>query len=229
MSSRFWLCLGLICGLHLALSHEVLAQATVEGCSPTVMDAMKAKAKAEVAYDVAVTEEIVDKPDSVLATTCFNKAATNSGEKGGAIFSGSGPLLSGLSQVVGPSLQVMYQNFEGAEGFDSANVVKYTGPEALSIGAAAGGNNCDGVSKLWERVEGRGVTGGVPYATFSDLMSGSLSGGTDFDSNMAASQTTFTNLNSTMGQIAPTAVPAFNNNQSSCQVLQTAGVVSSCP
>ncbi|MCK5659116.1 MAG: hypothetical protein KAH96_04495, partial [Alphaproteobacteria bacterium] len=60
----------------------------VEGCNPLVMDAMKAKAQAQVAYDVAVISQLISQPDSVLAMSCFNQAANISAKEGGAIFSG---------------------------------------------------------------------------------------------------------------------------------------------
>ena len=58
------------------------------GCDPAVWQAMTAKAEAQVAYDTAVTDELVNKPDSVLTLTCFSDAAGVSAKNGGAIFSG---------------------------------------------------------------------------------------------------------------------------------------------
>ena len=51
--------------------------APVKGCNQTVLTAMEAKAQARVAYDVASTEQVLDKPDSVLFMTCFNNSAGN--------------------------------------------------------------------------------------------------------------------------------------------------------
>jgi hypothetical protein len=235
--------LSFLSALLLASSLPAAAQ-TVEGCSPTVMNAMKAKAEAKVAYDVAVTEQVVDKPDSVLATTCFNKAASNSAQKGGAIFSDegaaawSGPLATGLKNVVEPSLDVMYENFEGSAGIvlnpvTALPAVEYDGDPARAIGAAAGGTDCEGVKNLWEQIQSRGVAGGIPFVTQENLMNTGFGGGAgfgdDFESNWLASSSIFTNLDTSVGALGPTAVPAFSGNSSSCQVLQQAGVVSTCP
>jgi hypothetical protein len=223
------------------ISANAYAQA-VPGCKPEVMNAMKAKAEAKVAYDVAVTEEIVAKPDSVLATTCFNKAAKNSAVKGGGIFSDvpppgatswTGPLASGLPTVIEEPLSVMYGNFDGAEGREGINSNLYSS-NASSLNVS--GNDCNGVKDLWSRVEGGGVTGGVPYVTFNDLQNGTIPGGSaaagdDFTNNFAASTGSgvFSNLKTSMTATQPATAPSFTGNQSSCEVLRTAGVVSNCP
>lgn len=74
----------------------------VAGCDPNVWNALTAKADAQVAYDVAVTRQMINKPDSVLTLTCFDQAAGVSANVGGAIFSRSfaGPL--GLIMPVAP-------------------------------------------------------------------------------------------------------------------------------
>ncbi len=69
------------------ISTSALA-ATAVGCDPLVMTALSAKAEAQVAYDTAVTREMIDKPDSVLTLTCFDQVAGVSAKQGGAIFSG---------------------------------------------------------------------------------------------------------------------------------------------
>ena len=78
----------------------------VEGCNPLVMDAMKAKAQAQVAYDVAVISQLISQPDSVLAMSCFNQAANISAKEGGAIFSGDFTLQ--LEPLITPALQSWY-------------------------------------------------------------------------------------------------------------------------
>ena len=77
---------------------ESWAQVTAPGCSQAVMNAMNARAQAEMAYDIAVTNQMLAKPDSVLAMTCFSNAAGVSAANGGAIFSGD--FTSQLNTVV---------------------------------------------------------------------------------------------------------------------------------
>jgi len=59
------------------------------GCSQAVWTALNAKAQAQVAYDVAVTRQMINKPDSVLSLTCFSQAAGVSAANGGVIYSGN--------------------------------------------------------------------------------------------------------------------------------------------
>jgi hypothetical protein len=225
-----------------AQAHAQAEPGSVPGCKPKVMRAMQAKAEAKVAYDVAVTQQFVKKPDSVLATTCFNKSAKNSADKGGAIFSDvpppgavewTGPLETGLPTIIEDSLNTMYENFDGAEGHEGINSDLYS-PSASSLDVT--GVDCDGIKNLWSRVEDGGVTGGVPYVTFNDLENGTVPGGTaaagdDFMNNFAASTESgvFSNLGSSMAAIQPPAAPSFTGNQSSCEVLRTAGIVPNCP
>lgn len=77
------------------------AGAQVVGCNPAVMNAMNARAQAQMAYDIAVTNEMIDKPDSVLDLTCFSNAAGVSAAVGGSIFSGD--FTAGLNPVVATS------------------------------------------------------------------------------------------------------------------------------
>ncbi|MFH1157967.1 MAG: hypothetical protein V1721_03670 [Pseudomonadota bacterium] len=78
----------------------------VEGCNPLVMTAMKAKAQAQVAYDVAVISQLISQPDSVLAMSCFNQAANISAKTGGSIFSGDFTVQ--LTPIITPALQSWY-------------------------------------------------------------------------------------------------------------------------
>ena len=82
------------------------ARAQVEGCNPLVMDAMIAKSQAQVAYDVAVISQLISQPDSVLAMTCFNQAASISAVDGGSIFSGDFTVQ--LTPLITPALQTWY-------------------------------------------------------------------------------------------------------------------------
>jgi hypothetical protein len=74
------------------------APVVTAGCDQDIWNAMNAKAQAQVAYDVAVTRELIDKPKSVLLLTCFKDAAKISAVKGGAVFSGD--FSGGLSTIM---------------------------------------------------------------------------------------------------------------------------------
>lgn len=101
-----------------------------EGCNPLVMDAMKAKAQALVAYDVAVISQFISQPDSVLAMSCFNQAANISAKEGGAIFSGDFTVQ--LTPLITPALQSWY---------GSGNICGFVCPNGK------GGGNCYGNRK----------------------------------------------------------------------------------
>jgi hypothetical protein len=70
-------------------SSAAFAQNVAAGCSQAVWTALNAKAQAQVAYDVAVTRQMINKPDSVLSLTCFSQAAGVSAANGGVIYSGN--------------------------------------------------------------------------------------------------------------------------------------------
>lgn len=213
-------------GLALSLFCGMAAAQAIPGCDDDVKEAMEKKSEAKVAVDVAVTEEIVKKPDSVLALTCFNKAAGTIAARGGAIFSGD--FTSVLTPTVKDSLEAMYDDFADAEGFDTAGVVNYAAT------ALVDDPSCDGIQNLWGQIKNKGVTGGVPYATFGELLSGTLPAGAggNFIKNWSAALTngTFSDLNSALASLPNTPIPNFSGSTSSCQVLLTAGVIPGpCP
>ena len=76
----------------------------VAGCNQDVWNALVAKSNAQVAYDAAVTREMINKPDSVLTLTCFDQAAGISAKTGGNIFSGDfTPDLQNIMRVTYPA------------------------------------------------------------------------------------------------------------------------------
>lgn len=201
--------------------------ATVEGCNPAILDAMQKKAQAKAAYDVAVTEQTVNKPDSVLATTCVNKAAGVSAERGGNIFSGSFIGNTNFASVITDALSAFFAQFADAEGFDTPSTVDYaaTTPEDNA--------ECPGLENLWERMKEKGVASGVPFVTFSDLISGAIPGtaGSRFQKNWetAASDGIFSQLQDAINALPVPAIPSFTNAKTMCAVLAAAGVSGSCP
>ena len=79
------------------------SHALVEGCDPDVWEATKATAEGRVAYDVAVSEEVSNQPDSVLALSCADQAFRVGASEGGSIFSGD--FTQQMTQVVNQPLQ----------------------------------------------------------------------------------------------------------------------------
>jgi hypothetical protein len=224
----------------LALATAAKAQ-VIEGCDPNVMAAAQAKAQARVAYDTAVTEETIDKPDSVLAMTCFNNLsgwAADGTNGGGAIFSGDFRTLPGFSQVIGDGLQGFFDDFVDASGNDSG-VVDYaaTTPTASTT--------CTETQDHWGEIKLQGVQKGVPYPVLSDLggwidpatlapgaVTTPAGSGTNFTSNWGVSSGTdnlFSGLNTALGSLTPPLIPAFTPTQTSCLTLQAAGVTGTCP
>ncbi len=207
------------------ISTGVQAQA-VEGCSPAVLDAAQKKAQARVLYDVAVTEQIVVKPDSVLAMTCFNQAAGVSAERGGNLFSGSFIGNTNFASVITDALTAFFGQFADAEGNDSTTVVyDQTTPD----------NNvdCTGIEDLWERIKTKGIAGGVPYLSFAELISGAIpaAAGDRFTKNWEAGDTDgiFADLQTAMTQLPVPAIPDFSTANSFCEVVNAAGGSATCP
>ncbi len=212
--------------LALFVSTSVYAQATTAGCDPRVKSAMDAKAQAKVAYDVAVTEQVVVKPDSVLAMTCFNRSAGVSAERGGNIFSGSFLGNANFASVITDALSAMFLQFADAEGKDNYPTDFYalTAPEDEA--------ECSGIEELWTLIKEKGIAGAggeIPYITMDELMSGTLPGGVGerFQRNWdtaAGTDFIFQNLNTEMTGLPTATVVDFGAADSLCGVLTAAGV-----
>ena len=215
--------------LALFVSTSVYAQATTAGCDPRVKSAMDAKAQAKVAYDVAVTEQVVVKPDSVLAMTCFNRSAGVSAERGGNIFSGSFLSNTNFASVITDALSAMFLQFADAEGKDNYSTMttdfySLTTPEAEA--------ECSGIEDLWTLIKEKGIAGAggeIPYMTMDDLMSGTLPAGAGerFQRNWETAGTEdqlFGRLNDAMGELPVANVVDFGAEDTLCGVLNAAGV-----
>ncbi len=185
------------------------AAAQVAGCNPAVLNAMNARAQAQMAYDIAVTNEMIDKPDSVLTLTCFNRAAGVSAAAlpaypgGGNIFSGD--FTAGLNPVVPTSAP----------------------PFA-----------CTEMALLWAAISTEGVNTAVPYATFTDLLNGNTAipagAGVDYTASWTSARpapaAVFTNLTTAVAALPAPVTFDFTPAQSSCQVLVIAGIIPGpCP
>lgn len=217
--------------VFVALSAPATVFAAAEGCNPQVIDAMQKAAQAKVAADKAATEQIIDKPDSVLTMTCFNQAAGVSAKLGGAIFTGD--FTADIEPIIKDALDAFKTQFEDAAGADAASaaIIDYS---ATSL---APSYNCEFMDKVWQLAEDEGIQQGIPIVDLDDLIAGTLPPGAADDFTAAwnaagGTQNIFSDLSTAMGNLpAISAVPAPPaTTASTCEVLVTYGVIPGpCP
>jgi hypothetical protein len=215
--------------------------APVKGCNQTVLTAMEAKAQARVAYDVASTEQVLDKPDSVLFMTCFNNSAGNSAVNIGSIFSDD--YTTGLNRIVPDSLTAFDNDWEEALGNDLGSV-DYT-QTALGTGITT----CSAITDLWQEVSDEGIQKNIPYVTYEELKlnavpTGALTTGTfdddpanatnlNFQENweQAATDGAFSDLQTATaaGTLPTVTIPAYAATTTSCSVIIASGISGTCP
>lgn len=220
---------GFFAALLLTAFSLTATAAPIEGCDQRVMDYMNAKAKAQAAYDKAVTDQIIRKPDSVLAMTCFNHSAGVSAKEGGAIFSGD--FTTDLKKIIEPALREAYDDYDGSPGHDN-NAVNYN--TSGSNNAAELNNSatfsCDGIKNLWDQVRNGTVAQGVPYMNLNDLVTGankttqqlqSAGAGQEFIDSWQASNGIWSALSTAKQNLPrPSATPNFSSANSLCDVLK---------
>jgi len=194
------------------------------GCNPTVLTAMQDKAQAEVAADVARTEQTVVKPDSVLALTCMNNSAGASAARVATLFGGeflSNPV---FQTVIDTMLGAFLNQFADAEGRESGTV-SYASTNVQDS------TTCNEFGNLWTRIIDKALTPGVASMKVGDLINGIIPAlaGTKFQQNIntATSDRIFSNLQRAITQLPLTAVPDFAGAVTTCDVLNIAGVT--CP
>ena len=207
------------------------AQAQIEGCDPAVLELQQAKGQAKVAYDISATEQILVKPDSVLALTCFNRSAGVSAERGGNLFSGSFIGNGSFVSLITDMLQAFFAQFIDAEAFENPTTAVLYNGAATSL---EDNEECTGVEDMWTRIKEKGVSGGVPIVTFQDLLNGIIpsGAGTRFIANFntAAGDNIFTDLNNAMTAVNALrpVIPALNNDRL-CDVMNGLGYTVPCP
>ena len=177
LSLRLVFVFALVC---LVAAGQGAVAAPPEGCDTAVQKAQGARAEAKTASDVNITEEHIQKPDSTMATTCFNDLAgidaSGAAGGGGTIFSGDFINASpsgnagGLTADVTDSLQTFYTSFVDAMGMDTG-VVDYTQTALTNTPV------CDQTQNLWGQVKTNGVVEGVPSPTLTELLSGTSPAG----------------------------------------------------
>ena len=202
------LCLFVIAVLGMAcFSMSASAANVVAGCDTNVWNAMAAKADAQVAYDTAVTRQMINKPDSVLTLTCFSDAAHVSALQGGNIFSGDFTTQLGTIMPVTGSGTAAACNEIGTLWNNIATAGIQTGAPYATFGELMG-NTPPG-----------GTTAGADFkAGWTNAVT---AGALGTPSNLATAVTSL-----------PGPPTAFNfaNAKSSCDVLYAAGIITTaCP
>lgn len=213
------------------VSSSAFAQPVV-GCNPRVLDAMQKKSQAKVAADVAMTETITDKPDSVLAMTCFNRAAGTSANHGGAIFSGD--FTTGLAPIIEDALTAFFDDFRDGAGFEAmlaglGTAVDYTQTTLDNT------QDCNDVKNLWSTIKEQGIQGGIPFASLTNLINGAVPAGTipgdEYIDNWIRNQTDgiFGDLAAAITALPQPVIAPLAANQTACQVLQAIGSLPAGP
>jgi len=227
---------GILCATFIAVS-ATPSYALTAGCDPAVWEAMKSRADAKVAYDVAVTEETIKKPDSVVAMTCFDQSTKVSAQNSGSIFSGD--FSQEMSNVVGDSLDdFVGDNFAGSildlDGLLATFGDVFGTMVTSAIGsflpswlggavAALFSPNCDTMGSLWDNIMDDPIDGGTPFASFEELVGG-VAGGTNFDANLAAMNPLITAADTQLDALPNPNIPNFAGANSLDDVLTAAGI-----
>ncbi len=149
----------------------------VPGCNPQVLDAMTKKNEALVGYDMSIVQETFDKPDSVLAMTCFNRAAGLDATEAGKIFSED--FMVPMRVMVEAWLTAFFDEFADAMGQDPATgsmPTAYSAGTTLDASGAAGtASQCDFVHDFWTGTsptlgfKNKGVQQKIPFVVTDTL------------------------------------------------------------
>ncbi len=221
-------------GWLLLSSPAAQAQTAAVGCNQEVMDAQRAMAQARRAEAAAVTAEIIPRPDSVLAMTCFNQAASVSAFQGGQIFSGD--FRNGLAPVANDAMGSFYPQFQGAIGYDTGTVDYSAAAQALDMSAnpTFNCNGATGMNALHTQVRTEGPAQGAVYATKAQLVAGTSPGapGSNYNAEWdgSAAAGVFTNLDTSLQALPQPCVPSYSGatGGSTASVLST-GAAATCP
>lgn len=223
----------------LALTFGGIANA--QQCDVRFLDAAQATAKAKTALDVGVTEQLIRKPDSVLALTCFDQAARNSAQYGGKVFSGDfwG---AGLSVMVGDSMQSILTNFAGSFlQLDPSYAGMFGAVAGLGAGwliGGGGGFKCNTMKDLWENVQKLSINQLVPQMAMNDLINAANTGvmpagvtlNSELGLNIQRSFPLFKNVNMTTGALPKAFIPNYSSSTTLGSVLRCSRVsTGACP
>lgn len=212
----------------------------IPGCNPQVTDAMMKQAQALVGYDISVVQQTIDKPDSTLAMSCFNKAAGLSSAQGGLIFSED--FMVAMQDMIEPWLTAFFDEFADASGFDISITPAYTAGVTLP----ANDPNCDFIDQWWSGTspttgyKNEGVQQGVPFITLEMLRGNdAIPTGTGYDQADAdfdykwglveSLSNVKSDLDTALSALPVPTMPAggFIGQNTTCAVLVQAGLT--CP
>lgn len=218
------------------------ANAVTAGCNTNVWDAMAERAEAQLLYDVAVLEEIIEQPDSVLMLTCFDDSLGVTAENGGMIFSGT--FKSRMNDVVGSATDTFVtNNFTYAEGTDIGGTDYYTTAH-FDAGAALSGTDslgtltgfsptptatgytyaCDHMQEVWDDLMDGGINTDVEYYSFDYLANNTLSGTTLFVDTLTTHNSLITGADASITALPVPVVPDFTASLTLADVLTSAGI-----
>jgi hypothetical protein len=170
------------------------ATSMMAGCQTSEWTALSDKAKALIAYDSAVTRQIITAPPSVLTLTCFGQHAGVSAVQGGKIFSGD--LTSWL--------QTNIINVAAVTADPTTNLAA---APAVTLGSGTY-SNCTAIGDLWNSIVTAGLsTTSIPYVTFNDLMAGTAptGAGQAFSTDWTNAATDFSTLKTDYANYATAA------------------------
>lgn len=221
-----------------------VSTAQAQQCDSRFMGAAQAMAKARVAMDVGITEQMIRKPDSVLALTCFDQAARNSAQRGGQIFSGDfwG---AGLGVMVNDSMGNILTNFAGsmlqldpayAAIFGAAGGL-FAGTLGL-FGGSPGQFKCNTMGNLWQNVLKLSINQLVPPMTINQMINSATSGvlppgvtvNSELGLNIQRSFPLFNNVNVQVGSLPRAVIPNYSSSTSLGSVLRCSRVMAGpCP
>ncbi len=152
------------------------AYALTAGCNPTKWADLQNLAEVRVAYDIGATEEIIPKPDSVLALTCFAQASQESALKGGSIFSGD--FTPNLDNVIQGTVEDMLGNFAGSL-LDGFFVGAFSGMSGMNGFIDDVSNlffmfhppfSCDHMQDIWNDTLTGGINGNAPFMDLESIL-----------------------------------------------------------
>ena len=168
MKFRFDIAVQIAGFAAIALFMALEGTANAQQCEPKIMEAVQATQQAKTAVDVGITQQIVRKPDSALAMTCFDKAAKVAAQRGGNVFSGEF-WTTGLDSAVQGEMSEILRNFNGSLLQQNPSFSGLFTAAATSLGGP-GTFSCDLMRDLWSSVEGASLNSLVPTSTMDDLV-----------------------------------------------------------
>ncbi len=241
MKIRFDIAVQIAAFIAIALFMAQGGVANAQQCEPKIMEAVQATQQAKTAVDVGITQQIVRKPDSALAMTCFDQAARVAAQRGGNVFSGEF-WTTGLDSAVQGQMSSILRNFDGSILQQDPSFSGLFTAAATSLGGA-GNFNCNLMRDLWGRVEDMSLNSLVPTSTMDDLVqaayNSSLSGTTIMPPGVTAVselgqslQRTYPLLNTVRNKILalPRAtIPNYGGANTINCVLRRAGIPTAGP